>query len=372
MRRFLCVLFVLVGLLVGGCRGEVTSGLLVERDGWDTLRVVATFARGDGIGAPQVLAADSLEVRVYDARYDTLYAGPGPLVPVPDRRLGDREALLVEACLPLGGTRVCEQEAVAASPKRIRADFDVTFPHGSDHRRGRYALELAVERERYDGAGWDRVDAPVPVSAYLLASVEGVAEAGEGVVRVPVQAGTGRFDLGRHPGHADFAYHLKSRLHEASEAVVRFELYGALGREPVRLAVDEARVREMTREDRAAEVAHFVEQAAEGIIDRLEVFDRARVYIDAWAYDDVLHAYTADIEIVGRGDDFFDRFDRDRLRGKLRVPEDGAGGVFQLEEASRRVEAAWREHVSSDVLRLGTLEPRWAQDEAVDETVAPS
>lgn len=368
-RLVVCTLLV-AAFAATGCREQVTSRLTVERVGWDTLRVAADFAREGGLGESEALADDGLEVRVFDADYDTLYAGGGPLVPIPDARLGDREAILVEACLPVDGARVCEQEAVTASPKRVQATVDVAFPQGSDYRRGGYTLDLAVERARFDGTGWERIEAPPSLETYLLASVPGADRSGGDVpLRVPVAPGEGRFDLGRLPGHDDFDYHLRSRLHDAQAAEVRFELHGGLGRETGRLAVASTRVEEKTRADRAADLAVLVEQAAGALVDRLGVFDRARVYVDDWSFDEILNAYTTEIEVVGRSGGFFDRFGRERLRGTLRVREDGTRAVFTLEEATREVESAWRDTIGDPhedpTLRLDTLTPRWERDEDI-------
>lgn len=369
MRAVLLSVLLASAVLSSGCRDEVTSELRVERVGWDTLRVVAAFARAEALGGDQPLPAEAMEVRVFDAAYDTLYDGAGPLVPVPDARLGDREALLVEVCLPVDGQRVCEQAAVTASPKRILGRVDVAFPEGSDYRTGGYDVALDVERARFEGEGWEPIPAPPDLEAWLVASVAD-APGGEGRLRVPVAAGSGRFDLGRADGHDDFAYHLRSRLHDARAADVQFELHGRLGREPEQLAVVTAEVEEKTRADRAAELAVFVEQAAEAIVERLDVFERARVYIDDWSFDAVLNAYEAEVEVVGRGNSFFDRFGRERLRGALRVREDGGRAVFTLRDATREVEEAWRATIGDATLRLGTLEPRWEREPRMPATAS--
>lgn len=361
-------LVLLCSVLTSACHERVTSELRVDHVGWDTLRITAGFAQEGVLGEARRLDAEGVEVRVFDADYDTLYVGDGPLVPVPDARLGDREALLVEVCRPVDGQRVCEQEAVAASPKRVRGTLDVRFPQGSDYRLGRYDVTLEAERARFDADGWEPIERPPGLEAWLVASVaDAPGDPEEGRLRVPVAPGEGRFDLARADGHDDFAYHLRSRLHDARAAEVRFELHARLGREPERLAVATAEVEEKTRADRAAELAAFVQQAAEAIVERLGVFERARVYIDDWSYDAVLNAYEAEVEVVGRSGAFFDRLDRDRLRGALRVREDGARAVFTLEEATREVEEAWRDAIGDATFRLGTLEPAWERETPDEE-----
>ncbi len=66
----------------------------------------------------------------------------------------------MEACAVFGTRRVCAQEAVRASAKRLVVRFDITFADSTDVRRGTYALEFGVERLRADGAVWEQIAGP--------------------------------------------------------------------------------------------------------------------------------------------------------------------------------------------------------------------
>lgn len=383
-------------LLGGGCRPRTeyeTGALRLERIGWDSLRVAPSFVRRTSFGEAQPVQPDTTRVHVFDASYDTLYAGPaaGPAagpVALPDRRLGSREALMVEACGVFGRYTLCEQRGLHASPKRTRLqESRISFPEGPDFRRGTYDVQFTVERRAFEGDAWEHIEREAPAGAYLRAYVEGRKE---GVVTVPLEEGEGRFDLARHDGYRDFRFHLQSTLDPPVRntstatgssdtlhtATVAFEVYaGAPGAEaPQPVARTRKQVRRKTPAERRAEAEGWARQAGRAIARRLHE-DRGegdweeewnetevRATVRDWTYDRFDGRYEIDLRVRWR-----ERGDHDRytLEGTLKVAEDGREARFTGERGNRRTVRRWRREVEGDVLFLGTLEKQKpAKDEA--------
>ncbi len=340
----------------------VVRTLAVERAGWDTLAVAAQFAGLSPWSQERPATPDAVAVYLFDAAYDTLYAGAGPVVAIPDGRLGDRERLLLEVCGTFDAQTVCEQQAVSASPKRLRLEHTISFPEDAAFERGSYDLRFAVERQAFDSSRWERIDRPGSIEGYLLAYV---GDADTEAVQVPFSARRGRFDLKRYAHFDDFRYHLKARLIDVQEAAVRFDVYAGLRGQPAyRLASVEKRVRAKTEEERLLEVRHFARQAIGQILERLgfaEHEQRARVYLDHWEFNRLTGVYLVELEMAWRQGGFFGR--RYELTGLLEVKEDGAEARFVRRRANERAGQRWRDAAPGNLLMLDTLTPYVAPEE---------
>ena len=78
MQRLFVWAWFLVLLAVAGCGQEpayTVSRLAFERQGWDTLSVDVAFSRSSRWGASQSLEPEEVAVYLFNAAYDTLYAG---------------------------------------------------------------------------------------------------------------------------------------------------------------------------------------------------------------------------------------------------------------------------------------------------------
>jgi hypothetical protein len=343
-------------LLGGSCEGppgRVVTDLALERTSWDTVLVQVDVVRHRWLGRPVAVAPDSsTRYILFGADYDTLFAGHDALMPVPDRRLADREPLMVEVCSTIRGRAVCEQSGFHASPKRIRTTGDISYPDDEAYEEGRYSVRFTVEREQFDGTGWEAIDSPATPEGYVLAYV---VDQTEPPVKVPIQRTRGRFNLAGLDGYDDFKYHLRSRLYEAQEARVRFDVYAGFSEQTARrVATVEKRINPKTPEERRAEVEHFARQATERLFEALDVSGRdARVYIDDWRFDPRADAYRIDLDLEwGRG-----LFSRSYvLRGTIAVHEDGKEAAFRIVEGNRRARALWHRYVDARDVELGTLD----------------
>ncbi len=413
-----------LGLLLGMCaalgaagcgaRAEYAgAGVQVERTGWDTLHVRPRFVRRTALGGARPVAADSVRLLVLDASYDTLFAhtlredarhagaehvryaserhvdgrhvGASHAIPVPDRTLGDRERLLVEACGYLGGRAVCEQTYARASPKRIQAVPEITFPEGEALRRGSYRVRFTAERQRFDDTTWAALDQAVQPGGYLLAYVAGHPG---GHVRIPLRTAgghitRGRFDLRRHAGYDDFKFYLRSALFERDTADVRFEVHAGLGAAAFPLATAALPVHVPAEADREALLQHFVQQAGRQITRRLGA-DRARAraptaLVTDWSYDEERARYEAEVELrwhnrpnarrprVLRGILTVDAETVDVEAGEVEgndaadgaraAKAEGAPARFVATEASRLLAFRWRRVVDGPVMELRPLAP---------------
>ncbi len=354
IRRVVCPVALVCVLLGTGCRLEpevIVTRLEVQRPSWDHLQISIAFARVDPLGRKTAVVPDTLQVHLFDAGFDTLYAGGDTLVAVPDAELGSEERLLLEVCGAYGHARVCEQRALTASPKRLQVSSRLDYPVDETYERGRYELVYTLERPRFGGDGWEPVHRTRPLDGYFRAYVGADERAS---VRVPVRFVRGQFDLSRLENYRDFKYALQSKLFEGKEAEVHFDLYAGLrGLErPVdRIA---RRIVKKSEAERMAEVGHFVEQAATKLVERLGLGHvGAYVFIEGWTYDLATRTYHVDLSLQWRRG-WLRRWAT--LEGRLVVPEAGGEAVFHLrddpqEEARRQ----WETHVAGEELVLDSL-----------------
>ena len=350
------LLAAVVTLAAAGCgpgRPAVTD-LSVERHSWDSLTVTASFGTQTWWGGTRPVEPDVTRLFLFDSEYDTLFAGTLGGVPVPDRRLADQEALLVEVCGDVAGNHVCEQQGLTASPKRLAADFELEYPQQGDVARGDYRLVLVVERRRFDANSWQRID-PGAVDAVLKAHVVGEEDH---AVQVPLQPGSGQFALSREPGFDDFSFELNSRLYDAWQADVHFELSAAINGRTERVASVERSVREKLPSERRQEVAELARAAARHVLDRLtdgESRPRASVYVDDWRFNAITDRYSIALELVWEERRrFFGR--RHRLEGELGVDVGGRNAQFSMHGGDREARDRWRARVDGDEMALPHLE----------------
>ena len=351
----------------GGPPAPASASMTLDRLGWDTLAVEVRFEGKGFLGTRRAVAAADTAVYLFDAAYDTLYAGDGRRIPVPDAGLGDREPLLVEVCGTFEAARLCEQQKLAASPKRLVLDHDIAYPDAGTFERGRYALRVVAERQAFEGTGWERLG-PVPAfDGYLLAYVD---EHAEEAVRVPLGSAEGRFDLSRHEGYDDFAFHLRSRLLDEEAANVHIDVYaGFEGQPPVRLASVEKQLRDKTPPERRREAYHFAEEAARQLLDRLDADEDADafVFLDDWTFRPLTRTYTISFDVAWRHDrGFLHRSRRYRFTGTLDVREDGREASFRITDANRRAEDRWDDHHGRRTFRLRDLDPYVPDEDAED------
>ncbi len=358
----LCVVLVLLLAGCGARREYVVSRFdVTHKAGWDTLRVQAAFAQRTVLGGDELLQPEVATVSVFSSTYDTLFTTTLALhpdsillLPVPDRMLGDRAPILVEICGTFGRFSICEQGGMKASPKRLALRHDLTYPENSDVDRGRYDFQFTVERQRYGLTRWEPLGPPPhDVQGYLLAYV---ANERKDAVRVPLNGPRGAFNLARHDGYQDFSYQLKSKMHDAQEADVRFEVFAGLDAAPTRLAAIKKQVRAKTDEEREDEVFYFAEGAAAQVVDSLSGFlgaGDALAFIDGWEFNPLMKKYRIEMEVVWRGG-FFDR-DRYELEGMLIVREDGSEPRFQAFGGNEDARRRWESKIEGKELRLKDL-----------------
>src|SRR5690625_2014460 len=87
-----------------GCGGRFEFHLddgTVERRGWDSLDVKVQFNAGSSLGQHREVEPSAMSVLAFDAKYDTLYAGTGPAISLPDNRLVCYEAYVIVSCAHL-------------------------------------------------------------------------------------------------------------------------------------------------------------------------------------------------------------------------------------------------------------------------------
>ncbi|WP_456424967.1 hypothetical protein [Rhodocaloribacter sp.] len=360
----------IVALAACGSRsGVVVTRFEVSRTSWDTLRVNVAFGARRLLGDPRPIRPDETTLHVFDAAFDTLYAGPDRVIPIPDADLGSEERLLVEVCGAFGAHRVCEQRALRASPKRVLAEPDIEYPVDERFERGRFHFGFAVERRRFGAETWEPVARRRPVEGFILAYVD--AEEGA-PVRVPFSRSRGRFNLASHDHYRDFKYALQTELFDGKEAAVRFDVYADLMGTDEPLTTVEKRIVRKTDEERMAEVAAFVREAGARVLERLGIDPgrrRVYVFVDEWAYDPGARLYTVVMELHWASGFFSRRWHE--LDGRLVVDEDGREARFERTRANDDAERRWRERVPADTLRIPMRRPPGEVEEGTVEPEPP-
>lgn len=339
----------LAALLLASCarsQPPALQGVSVTHVSWDTLDVAV----------PPHEAMQAIDVTVFDAAHDTLYAGPPARIGIPDAALGDAEPLLVEVCAAMAQRLVCEQEGLWASPKRVvplKNDWDL--PNVHDPARGRYALRLAVERRRFGDDTFERIDAGAAVQAHLVATVDEHPDTG---VHLPLTGASGVVDLTNRPGYRDFAFHLRSARVDGRPATVTYAVYARLhDGPPVRVATHTHHVTPPTRAEQAFHVEWFAEQAGAQLLEVLDARGRyyGDVFVDDWSYQPGLGQYTVAMEVHGYRPGR--RWRGELLQGTLWVQRDGSQPRFELTQGNRRALRLWQRQELASVLPLERFYP---------------
>jgi len=342
-----------MGSACGLRHNYVVSHLDVDRVNWDTLKIRVEFGE-------QRFLRDTLPARpqnrtytVFDAVFDTLYAGNLGLIVVPDAELGNRERILLEVCGEFGERRVCEQQALSASPKRVFADNPIDYPLDQQFERGRFHFEFEVERQRFGADDWEQIRRSRPVRGFVLAHVDSLKDAS---VRVPLTRTRGRFDLARLDNFREFRYALNTRLFDDRQAAVQFDVFTDLSEHGVPSLSIEKFVSRKSEEERRSEMGDYAVAAGRLIVSRLKQFlggRRAYIFIDTWTYDPPSRTYSATLELHWRGafyaGGWFD------LTGQLSVREDGSDAVFKLTDGTDQAVKRWAERIDGEVLHLDSL-----------------
>lgn len=331
----------------GGQQAPDVPRVSITQDSWDTLDVTL----------PAQEATRAVEVTVFDASHDTLYVGPPARIGIPDAALGDAEPLLVEVCARTAQRLACEQEGLRASPKRVvLLENDWDLPDAHDPTRGRYALRLAVERQRFDDDTFEQIDARAGVRAHVVATVDGHSDA---EVEVPLTGANGVVNLTSKPGYRDFAFHLRSARVDGRPAAVTFAVHARLqDGPPVRVATHTHYVTPPTRAEQALQVEWFAEQAGAQL---LNVLDPRRAYygdvfVDDWRYQPGLGRYTVEMEVRSyrpgrrwRGGAL--------LQGTLQVRRDGTEPRYELTCGNRRALRLWERQELGPLLPMQRFYP---------------
>lgn len=355
---WVCVLVVLL-LGMAGCGSPdrfAVEDLRVERSGWDTLDVAARFSRTGPMGGASVVVPDLVSVTLFDEAYDTLYAGSLGRFALFDENLGSEERLLLEVCGYLGKQMTCEQESLAASPKRATAEYEVTFPQDSTNGFERAYVEsrILLERQIHGAEGWERFEPSGRREIFVDTWVERSPEAR---LKLPVSRRGQRFILPRYSGYRDFRYAIQSSMLDVDSAAVNFDLYVRLSRDALRVDSRQIVLRQKSSSEREAEMQALVERAGGQVLDALEGFfgiRRAYVFINDWSYTSLDRVYQAEFELhwqAGLRGAWSD------LTGEMQVRSDGELGTFTLIRASERAEERWVQRVEGTVLELNHLYP---------------
>ena len=353
-------------LVLTGCGASSSVGVAefeVERLSWDSLRVEIAFARHFVIGSDQPVQPDELQFRLFDADYNALYEGAGPIVPVPDSRLGSEERLVVEACGTIEGVSICEQRMIETSPKRILFADDLTYPFHGQYERGAFDFAFRMERKVFDSDAWEPLPDAEVKDAYLVATVDGKPETS---IRVSLDAARGRFDLSQHENFPEFEFRMIRGLKNGDAVPVRLELFAGLSGNAQRLASLERIVREKSREERESEMEEYVRLAVERLLEAFEPYDFARAWVRDWRFDPETRQYDVHVKVAWDGR----HMDRGELDGNLLIGEDGSNAVFERDDLNRTARRLWRRHIGQDRVMLGylELEPETAEP-AVSENV---
>ena len=364
--RYLILASIFVGaaILVSGCSSRpdfAVDTFDVEQSSWDSLFVRATFKQQSSLSASTSVAPDVIVYTVFDARFDTLYVGDDGDIAIPDRRLLDRERLLIEVCGFYQGSSACEQRVLSASPKKVMADYEVIFPaenqvpaESQSFEKGEVELATKLYRQVFDASEWEEIRKPSGKELSILAYVEGSPEDG---VRIPISRSRTSFVLSRYDGNRDFRYHIQSSLMDADSAVVLFDLYALTSSTPV--LVDQQRIvlRSKSTEERSSEVRELVEQAAAQILERVSSrlgSRRAYVFINDWSFEAIDKAYKTEFELHWQ--DAFQGEWAD-MSGQLYVKSDGSDGSFRFLRGSERAESRWDDRIGVSTIELEAFYP---------------
>jgi hypothetical protein len=354
---------VLIATACGPRNEFVVSTMTVDRAGWDTLRVAVDFEQLISKNKSTPIVPDSLVYYVFDGTFDTLYAGSGAEIAIPDAELGDNERLLIEVCGQFSRARVCEQEALNASTKRVVVEHQINYPEDNAYERGSYDLNFALERQQYGNEDWETIPLRGGMEGYLMAYVSGKDDA---QIRVPIRRNRAKFNLAPLDHHKDFKYYLNTALMDEKAASVFFDVYVDLRGVVSRIASVEKHIELKTEDQRLAEVGTFVDQAVEQLLQELRADGQAQsthAFVNAWSYNSLKHLYEVEVELNWQeGRRFGDWYE---VVGILSVLEDGSTPSFELVGGNRRAERRWHSYIQGEVFPMHPLTPEGDYTRAV-------
>lgn len=352
-----CSFLLIMAIIGAGCGARVEyhiDDVTVERRGWDSLDVKVHFNAGSSLGQHREVEPSAMSVLAFDANYDTLYAGTGPAISLPDTRLGSYEAIVIEACAQLLGHWICDQVRTTASPKRISVTPTIEYPVDDALTRGRYAIDSRVERLSHDGRA-EAIDYSGPLHVALEAEVR---NAPESRMHIPLPRTEGSFDLARHPGYNDFRYFLDSELMDNDEAFVHFNILAGFRPDSLNSAASVTRhVSPVSRGERHANAQGFARQAARRIAGELTGFlgpRRLELNLESWTFDRSENRYRISMVVSWRRGVFGGV--STRISGELTVGEAGENAMFMLSDGNRDGLERWISRIDGDVLALGHLD----------------
>lgn len=327
--------------------------LSVSRTSWDTLTVSASFdgRMMDDEGRNQ---PDSLFYVVFDADFDTLYAGSRHRFGIPDADLGDEEAIMVEICGLLEGLRACSQEAILASPKRAVVEPELDYPlEPGVFERGAFDVDFRFQRLAFGTQDeWQDIRPRNRVESWFETYMEGESRL---FVRIPITRNNSRFNMSRFQNYRDLRFGIESALLDADSAQVRFDLYARLGAEPVRLATLKKIVRAKSQEERRVELNRLIEQAGDQLLSRLKGLRGVRrgyVFVNDWDYVSLDKMYSAEFELHWQ-DSF--RGEWSDMTARLQVRSDGLAGTVGWMRGSETARRRWDTRIEGDIYVLEPL-----------------
>ena len=353
-------------LILTGCSPKPdfsVQELIVEQPSWDSLSIGASFLLNPAIGSESEIVPDIATYTVFNASYDTLYSGIAGTIALDDHTLSDRELLLVEVCGYYLDKASCEQRSVSASPKRVVAEYDVSFPADStslvpSFERGHVYVATRLERKSLEDEKWEIIRRPSGKELHVQIHMEGIEGAS---VRLPITRSETSFNLNRYPGFKDLRYGIRSSLMDADSAVVLFDFYAKVTDPPALVERRRIVLRNKSDEERQSEVRALVERAGVQLLSELSgVFGARRAYVvvNEWSYESLEKGYDAQFELHwqrGIRGEWLD------FSGRLLVRDDGTMGTVEFLRGSERAEERWIERIETSVFTLEPLFPERVQ-----------
>ncbi len=346
-----------LSLLLVACSdspGFVVDRIDVQQSGWDSLTVQYVFEERASIGSTKIVFPDEVETTVFNASYDTLYHGSNRVIGIPDKELGDREAILVEVCGILNARSACEQRTISASPKKMEPSTQLIFPLGEAFDRGSFRMDYRLFRQVYGSEEWELIRRRIRPETFILAYAD--FSPGD-AVKIPIRRSRNRFNLSRLAKYRDFRYQIKSQLMDADSVSVSFDLYVRLAKDPKRIASDHIVLRAKSTEERRAELHELVELAGSQILDRLKSLlglRSAYVFVNDWSYQPLDKIYTAEIELHWQGGFRREWFD---MIGLLSVRSNGTAAQYEWIQGSTSAARRWVSRMDSTTIVLDNLRP---------------
>ncbi len=348
-------LVVVVVALFSRSGGIAVSRIDVTRTGWDTLAVEASFVKQSIIFVRRDVVPRVVSVTVYSAGFDELYVGDGRRIVVQDQVLGDLERLLIEVCAHYDGEEVCGQEAVLASPKRMRVAHRISYPDSTDVARGRYSLRFVYERQRWEGETWERIPHRGRLYSRMRVYVPGYDE---DAVELAINGASGPFNLRKAPGFNDFHYRLATAMQDTVRIAVQFDIYAGYKPEATRRVASIAHsVEGVSGEARWREVIRLSELAAATLVAALTPGGEVEVQLPdtmRWDYNRLTNTYRMALILRWRGA----RSSRIRhyLMGTLRVDATDHHARFTLMRATGATARLWNRRIGESTLDLPSVQ----------------